>query len=414
MKPLARVRSPTTPFSEKISPGFSTVPLINSAARPMLTLRYSRYGKWVVNCPVTRLMPSFLASAVENLALAPDSSTATVRPRPDSVSAGSTAFFRSAAATTVPLTAAMTFGLPLTRRTVASFGSVSSTFLTAGAALDSSFLASRSGTSLPSTAANVMAPATISGSIENEPAAPAVTLIGPETAGLAKLLATRMASSSLIWGCVTAVGSSIGAGAVRKPSRISRRSGGRVDGQTGLSAGPLDRRALVRQRRVDRRLVDGGGQLLHGAVQLLFVHDDDRLGGPASDQHGDDLAGIEAPATSGRVHTLRVVDGQSGVGRHQLIGLSGRRHLDRLGSPGTEFRGQLLDRLSPVETADRDAGHLGVLGQPVTREHEARDVQRDDEDQQCAEGDENGALPASLDRLGRRMVFPVVAAGAVG
>ena len=45
VKPLARVRSPTIPFSEKVSPGLSTVPLINSAARPMLMLRYSRYGK---------------------------------------------------------------------------------------------------------------------------------------------------------------------------------------------------------------------------------------------------------------------------------------------------------------------------------------------------------------------------------
>ena len=38
-KPLAAVRSPTMPFSENVSPGFSTVPLISSAARPMLVLR---------------------------------------------------------------------------------------------------------------------------------------------------------------------------------------------------------------------------------------------------------------------------------------------------------------------------------------------------------------------------------------
>ena len=45
VKPLASVRSPTILFSEKMSPGFSTVPLINAAARPMLMLRYGRYGK---------------------------------------------------------------------------------------------------------------------------------------------------------------------------------------------------------------------------------------------------------------------------------------------------------------------------------------------------------------------------------
>ena len=41
VKPLARVRSPTVPLSENVSPGFSTVPSMISAARPMLMLRYS-------------------------------------------------------------------------------------------------------------------------------------------------------------------------------------------------------------------------------------------------------------------------------------------------------------------------------------------------------------------------------------
>ncbi len=49
VKPFSRVRSPTTSFIEKTSPGFSRVPSASSAARPMLVLRYSAYGKVVVN-----------------------------------------------------------------------------------------------------------------------------------------------------------------------------------------------------------------------------------------------------------------------------------------------------------------------------------------------------------------------------
>ena len=41
VKPLASVRSPTMSFIEKVSPGFSRVPSMISAARPMLMLRYS-------------------------------------------------------------------------------------------------------------------------------------------------------------------------------------------------------------------------------------------------------------------------------------------------------------------------------------------------------------------------------------
>ena len=99
----------------------------------------------MVVSPITRLMPSFLASAVENEALAPDSLTSTVRPRPDSVSAGSTAAFRLSAVTVVPSTAGMTLGLPLTSRTVAFLGLLSSTVLTASAALLRSLSPSSSG-----------------------------------------------------------------------------------------------------------------------------------------------------------------------------------------------------------------------------------------------------------------------------
>ena len=41
VKPFSAVRSPTVSLSENVSPGLSTVPLISSAARPMLVLRYS-------------------------------------------------------------------------------------------------------------------------------------------------------------------------------------------------------------------------------------------------------------------------------------------------------------------------------------------------------------------------------------
>ncbi len=41
VNPFSRVRSPTTSFIEKVSPGSSTVPSMISAARPMLMLRYS-------------------------------------------------------------------------------------------------------------------------------------------------------------------------------------------------------------------------------------------------------------------------------------------------------------------------------------------------------------------------------------
>ncbi len=44
VKPFSRVRSPTMSLSENVSPGFSTVPSMISAARPMLMLRYSAYG----------------------------------------------------------------------------------------------------------------------------------------------------------------------------------------------------------------------------------------------------------------------------------------------------------------------------------------------------------------------------------
>jgi len=41
VNPFSTVRSPTMSLSENVSPGLSTVPSMSSAARPMLTLRYS-------------------------------------------------------------------------------------------------------------------------------------------------------------------------------------------------------------------------------------------------------------------------------------------------------------------------------------------------------------------------------------
>ena len=54
-----------------------------------------------------------------------------------------------------------------------------------------------------------------------------------------------------------------------------------VDGEPGSAGVCLTAVPCVRQRRIGRRLVEGGGQALHRAVQLVLVHDDDRVGGPA-------------------------------------------------------------------------------------------------------------------------------------
>jgi hypothetical protein len=106
-------------------------------------------GKVGSELSVTRLMRSFFASAVEKVAFAPVSLALTVRSAAGLINTGSTARFRSSAATVVPFTAGMTFGFPLTRRTVASLGSTSSTFLIAGRALRRGFFASSTGTRVP-------------------------------------------------------------------------------------------------------------------------------------------------------------------------------------------------------------------------------------------------------------------------
>ena len=175
----------------------------------------------MVNAPVTSLMPSLRASSVENLALAPVSSTDTVRSSPFAVSAGSTDFFRSSAATPVPLTAATTCGRPLTSRTVASLGLTSSTFFTAGSALLRSLPASRTGTRVEFSAVKVSDLAIMIGLIVKVPARPALTLIGADTAGSATFSRTWSASSSVTSGSTTSAGSSIGAVATRKPSSMA-------------------------------------------------------------------------------------------------------------------------------------------------------------------------------------------------
>ena len=164
----------------------------------------------MVNWPVTSLMPSFLASAVEKDALAPDSSTVTARAAPVAVSAGSTACFKSSADTSVPLTAGMTFGLPSTRRTVALRGLVSTTLRIAGSALLRSFSASSTGASAPFCGAKVSEAAIIAGVSLNVPALPALTFTSAEIAGLATLASTCPASSSVTSGSTTSAGTTTG------------------------------------------------------------------------------------------------------------------------------------------------------------------------------------------------------------
>ena len=59
VKPFAVVRSPTVSFMLNVSPGSRIVPSMSSAARPWLMLRYSAYGKYVLNELTRSLILSF-------------------------------------------------------------------------------------------------------------------------------------------------------------------------------------------------------------------------------------------------------------------------------------------------------------------------------------------------------------------
>ena len=215
-------------------------------------------------------MPSLRASSVENLALAPVSSTETVRSSPFAVSAGSTAFFRSSAATPVPLTAATTCGRPLTRRTVASLGLTSSTFLTAGSALLRSSPASRTGTRVEFSAAKVSDSAIMHRADR-------------EGAGPARLDLDRRRHRRLGDVLPDLVGLVVGDLRLDDLGRqLDRR--GRPPGSRprwpwrppaartvtpGCALRLLDLRAVVRQRRVLRRLVGLLGQALRRRASSL-------------------------------------------------------------------------------------------------------------------------------------------------
>ena len=122
VKPFSTVRSPTTPLSENVSPGLSTVPSTSSAARPMLVLRYSAYGKYVVNSLTFSRMLRSRASRVVKSASSTVASTSSFRSPSGIATRSRKVVVMSSGSNVTPGLDGTTRGLPLTSFTVASTG----------------------------------------------------------------------------------------------------------------------------------------------------------------------------------------------------------------------------------------------------------------------------------------------------
>ena len=254
-------------------------------------------------------MPSFFASSVENLALAPVSSTATVRPRPDLVSAGSTAFFRSSAATLGAVDGGITLRLAVDQPYggVLRLGQLDLLDRRLGGVAQLVGVEHR-GASVPFSAAKVSDSAIISGLIVKDARRARLHLDRRRDGRLGDASgAPRAASSSVISGSVTSAGSSTGARRPEEAVLDGRRGCRLLSTVTPACAGVCSTFVpVVRQGRVLGRLVDACRPGPATAPSSLASSTTTRRRrSPTAGQHPDDLPRVEAAATAGGVDAGR-------------------------------------------------------------------------------------------------------------